>query len=296
MYRRRDGFTLIELLVVIAIIALLMSIMLPALGKVKTMAQSVICRSNIRQWAVIWEQYTDLNDGYFTRSVFWVDPLRELYGDMKRVERIRNGSQLNGLIGADTPTGGAAIRLCPRAKTPRVYMSVDTQTGVTQEVRSNAKDPFMAWGIVNGRRYGEDYYYDSGSYGMNGWLCNPELGANSGGGGRELANLWRTPNVKGANLIPMFVDCRKYENMTPRHTDEPGEYEDELLTDADANANEMRIPCINRHEGTVNGAFVDFSVRKIGLKELWKLKWHRSFDLQAPLPVWPDWMRGFRDY
>jgi len=54
--------------------------------------------------------------------------------------------------------------------------------------------------------------------------------------------------------------------------------------------------CINRHEGTVNGAFVDFSVRKIGLKELWKLKWHRNSDLNAATPEWPVWMKKFKDY
>jgi hypothetical protein len=41
---------------------------------------------------------------------------------------------------------------------------------------------------------------------------------------------------------------------------------------------------------------VDFSVRKIGLKELWKLKWHRQFDTNADSPVWPEWMKSFKDY
>ena len=54
----------------------------------------------------------------------------------------------------------------------------------------------------------------------------------------------------------------------------------------------------------MNGVFLDWSVRKIGLKELWKLKWFRDFDTNGPWTRaggvkpedWPEWMRGFKDY
>jgi hypothetical protein len=59
---------------------------------------------------------------------------------------------------------------------------------------------------------------------------------------------------------------------------------------------EMRHFCIDRHNECINSVFMDWSVKKVGLKELWRLKWHREFDTSGWPGVWPEWMRSFRDY
>ena len=127
---------------------------------------------------------------------------------------------------------------------------------------------FVAWGV-----YPPDHFATRpvhGSYGINEWVQNTNGEFLRG---HTTKDSWRTYVVKGASRAPLLLDAW-HVHGTPVHAgEEPPE--SEFWFDL---GNQITRFCVNRHRGTVNGLFLDFSVRKIGLKELWKLKWHRSYD------------------
>ena len=68
MRKVRKGFTLIELLVVIAIIALLLSILMPALNSVKNVAKDILCLNNLNQIGKGVVMYADVYDQHIPKN------------------------------------------------------------------------------------------------------------------------------------------------------------------------------------------------------------------------------------
>ena len=64
MERRIKFFTLVELLVVIAIIAILAALLLPALGKARSMASSIACAGNLKQTGLLLSMYAQQNNDF----------------------------------------------------------------------------------------------------------------------------------------------------------------------------------------------------------------------------------------
>ncbi len=283
MRREKQGFTLIELLVVIAIIAILMAILMPALQRVKKQAAATACLSTLKQWSLAFAMYVDDNDGKFfsgeyngTRTnmgsgIFWRMTLRPYSKDEK-------------------------MWCCPQATKP--------PTGTTI--------PAGLWSTTAWRQPNIQGRDEVGSYGLNGWILNIKASIGAGnrtqGWGRADAcprtgqsRHWGISGVQGANNIPIFSGMW-WVDAWPDDPDQPPA--NGAGPDDTPGTNEMNRVCVDRHTGFVNVLFADWSARKIGLKELWTLKWHRTYRTNgvwtqaggATSDKWPTWMRHYKDY
>jgi len=148
-----------------------------------------------------------------------------------------------------------------------------------------AADAYGAW-------YCGTHPWRSGSYGINGYSPANPLNYFEPQAQQPGLRLW----TKGAARQPVMLDSAWALGYPIESAGPPSR--------ADT-ADRQNWPfCINRHNGSVNCLFMDWSVRKVGLKELWTLKWHGAFNAANRWTIaghvgpsqWPSWMRDLPDY
>ena len=280
------GFTLIELLVVISVIVLLMALLLPALRKAKNQARAAICQARLKQWAATLALYTEDNQGHFPRGsdqdIIWF-----LRGEVVSLDD-PNGRSVR-------PVDTKGIACCPMAVrnvsgTKYTYLY---RGQIIRKVRWGRT--FEAWEMTSpGRPFRT-------SYGFNGWLFGNELvwGPGYPGTGNFGRHRHHSPSpflIRGKANIPVLLDSTRPNG----HPGEPFM----LPPRWEGFGSSFDLFCIDRHNEHINGLFLDWSVRKVGLKELWTLKWSHEFDTAnawtrtggALAEDWPEWMRNFKDY
>jgi prepilin-type N-terminal cleavage/methylation domain-containing protein/prepilin-type processing-associated H-X9-DG protein len=296
---KRRGFTLIELLVVIAIIALLMAILMPALSRAKSQAKAAVCLSNLHQWGIAWNMFLTDREGRTPEDGWWVRTCEE-----EHTHRADCEAHLLWPYYKDEE-----LLLCPSAVKP---------LGAPVPGQSQRGDKFHAcaewydadaitWEQLPPGRVGKHYLM---SYGSNFWFTQ-----NTGNvrGVKLPDNTWKLWGLapgsilaaKKANMCPLILDCIKSGN-TPQPIDNPPEFDGDYYPTNSGNQNEIKNFCINRHNGYVNVLFLDFSVRRVSLKGLWYIWWHRGWPIpgttiggvpyvEPPPDEWDNpnhWMHG----
>lgn len=298
-----NGFTLIELLVVIAAIALLMAILVPALSRARKQAKATVCQARLRQWGTILALYTQDHEGRFPCDLNGTAGAWLLRGTLLA----RTNKDVNAPQDSFFHFRTKDLACCPLAtKCSPAYQNADPSAGMPGPLPATFTfGPMFLSGSV-GPRYPAWMIWAPrpqfvGSYGTNRFLFQPGFSTMlSGPSSSEREFLSRALDIfslaNKAN-IPVVLDAAAPSGGPLSASDGPP---------ADLSGpSSWRWPfCVSRHDDFVNGLFLDWSVRKIGLKELWKLKWSQDFNTNGPwtkaggvkLDKWPPWMRNMRDY
>lgn len=283
--RTRNGFTLIELLVVIGIIALLVSILLPALNKARAHGKAIKCQVQVGGFNTGLHMYAlDQNNKFWYDGPLpdnslgghgvWFVRMREYYGEADEA------------------------RYCPEA--PATQQSVVPTT--TGGFHGSTFQPYNMAGHAGNVDTPESRRLLGASLGLNHWITGAPTdkvvwGAPGPNAATAHPRYWQGLSDGGAPTadIPMVGDCAWYmaepsrefintDFLNPGSGDNLFEYrwDEDIFRDNPPIGNTIwtmyfsRV-LLPRHLGRANWAFMDGSAQRVELSDLPGQKWHREY-------------------
>jgi len=286
------GFTLVELLVVIGIIALLISILIPALSRARQQSQSIKCLANLRQLNMGLQSYMRDNKGhmfpyYNASTTYWFVIILPYFNHQAgRLDIYDNTSdsvrkEIAKLQLRET------VYFCPMATEPLSGVSIAGQFA--------SGTAFNCWGPDRQVQEGM-----MGSYCLNNWLLRIGIDNANGDDDNALdqsrtgtswdrtqatAHYWNLPGSgKRSTSIPVVSDGI-WADAWPHEGDHPPA---NLMTGFrfSGGTENMQRVCFKRHMGKhINVVFLDGHAATVNLQDLWTLDWHKDWVAPNPLPT-----------
>ncbi len=294
---RNIGFTLIELLVVISIIALLISLLLPALSRAVAAGKATVCLSNLRSLGQGYSEYEATFNGRlipYNNDQGWILPLAPYFADTKNAG---SGSTNVSQLTFNSQTKILVDPVCtPMTSFPggSVLGTVNT----TWYWWNGNTDPSKAF-------YDNQLEYIQGSYGFNSWLYGPGGTAQNGSAydwfvypsdsAPNIAHYWGSnPDAVSSN-IPLMGDSM-WEDGGPQEGNTPSTNLGNFVSSVSNGASwwwgylelngvgDLQRWCITRHPGGCNMVFLDGHAASVKLPKLWSLQWASGWVTPNPLP------------
>jgi prepilin-type N-terminal cleavage/methylation domain-containing protein len=263
MRRKQNAFTLIELLVVISIIALLISILMPALAKAKKQARFVICQGNLRQLQLGMIYYKDEYEDRLLPYRILLDRATDTWKQICWIQWI--DLQVDNVD---------EVRICPETPSSNEWHARASIMAVG-DAKLVWVAGFLPQDLTETDPFERDYQH--GSYAMSSWwhIDDP----------RETPNMPAEDNhwfhkygaIKRPGETPCFSDANWLDHWPYDDAGFPNPDNIDLQYGDPWNEQSFGRLLIDRHNCRINHSFADGHVEPSTLPDLWTLKWYNGY-------------------